>query len=56
MNNAGGASGEQVTATCTEENFCNVMATNFDSAYHLSHLAYLLFKASKTGNVIFISA
>nr|AFC98466.1 short chain alcohol dehydrogenase-like protein [Atriplex canescens] len=32
------------------------MATNFESAYHLSQLAYPLFKASGKGNIVFISS
>ncbi|KAI3933831.1 hypothetical protein MKW92_001433 [Papaver armeniacum] len=33
-----------------------VMATTFDSAYHLSKLAHPLLKASGSGNIIFISS
>ncbi|KAK9673903.1 hypothetical protein RND81_12G197400 [Saponaria officinalis] len=56
VNNAGGISDGQPTATCTEEHYSYVMSTNFESAYHLSQLAYPLFKASTTGNIIFISS
>ncbi|KAL9236310.1 hypothetical protein vseg_010997 [Gypsophila vaccaria] len=56
VNNAGGVSGGQPSATCTEEHYTYVMSTNFESAYHLSQLAYPLFKASKVGTIIFISS
>ncbi|KAK9673906.1 hypothetical protein RND81_12G197700 [Saponaria officinalis] len=56
VNNAGGVSDGQPTATCTEEHYSYVMSTNFESAYHLSQLAYPLFKASTTRNIIFISS
>ncbi|KAH9605726.1 hypothetical protein KSS87_019439 [Heliosperma pusillum] len=56
VNNAGGVSNGQPTATCTEEHFSHVMSTNFESAYHLSQLSYPLFKASKTATIIFLSS
>lgn len=57
VNNAGGADKAQPTATCTEDNFSYIMSTNFESAYHLSQLAYPLLKDSKAGGtIIFISA
>ena len=60
MNNAGGTSPDpQPTATCTQltqDNFSYIMATNFESGYHLSQLVYPLFKASEAGNIIFISS
>ncbi|XP_074310931.1 noroxomaritidine/norcraugsodine reductase-like isoform X1 [Silene latifolia] len=56
VNNAGGVANGQPTATCTEEHFSHVMATNFESAYHLSQLSYPLFKTSKTASIIFLSS
>ncbi|KAL9236309.1 hypothetical protein vseg_010996 [Gypsophila vaccaria] len=56
VNNAGGVTGVQPSATCTEEHFSYVMSTNFESAYHLSQLAYPLFKASNSGTIISISS
>ncbi|XP_074310117.1 tropinone reductase homolog At5g06060-like [Silene latifolia] len=58
VNNAGGAPTGQPIATsaCTEEHFSHVMATNFESAYHLSQLSYPLLKPSKTASIIFISS
>ncbi|KAH9605727.1 hypothetical protein KSS87_019440 [Heliosperma pusillum] len=56
VNNAGGVSNGQPTATCTEEHFSHIMALNFESAYHLSQLSYPLLKTSNTATIIFISA
>ncbi|KAK2642259.1 hypothetical protein Ddye_024022 [Dipteronia dyeriana] len=39
-----------------EEDFSFVMATNFESAYHLSQLAHPLLEASKAGSIVFMSS
>ncbi|XP_058097989.1 tropinone reductase homolog At5g06060-like [Magnolia sinica] len=44
------------TVEITAEEFSFVMATNFESAYHLSQLAHPLLKASGQGNIVFISS
>ncbi|KAH9605728.1 hypothetical protein KSS87_019441 [Heliosperma pusillum] len=56
VNNAGGGSNGQPTATCTKEHFSYMMSLNFESTYHLSQLSYPLLKASKTATIIFISS
>ena len=38
------------------EEFTHVMSTNFESAYHNAQLAHPLLKASRNGNVIFVSS
>lgn len=55
VNNVGGCTRNE-TAETTAEYYSTTMATNFDSAYHLSQLAYPLFKASGQGNIVFISS
>ncbi|XP_039141669.1 tropinone reductase homolog At5g06060-like [Dioscorea cayenensis subsp. rotundata] len=40
----------------TAEDYSVIMSTNFESAFHLSQLAHPLFKASGSGNIIFISS
>ncbi|KAJ6838008.1 tropinone reductase-like protein-like isoform X6 [Iris pallida] len=40
----------------TSEEFSFIMGTNFESAFHMSQLAYPLLKASGLGNVVFISS
>ncbi|CAK9179263.1 unnamed protein product, partial [Ilex paraguariensis] len=40
----------------TVEDFSNVMDTNVKAPYHLSQLAYPMLKASRLGNIIFISS
>lgn len=55
MNNAGGATKAE-TVDATPEYYSLLMATNFESVYHLSQLAYPLFKASGQGNIVFISS
>ncbi|XP_058097922.1 tropinone reductase homolog At5g06060-like isoform X2 [Magnolia sinica] len=44
------------TLEITAEEFSFVMATNLESAYHLSQLAHPLLKASGQGNIVFISS
>ncbi|KAK9677955.1 hypothetical protein RND81_11G178200 [Saponaria officinalis] len=57
VNNAGGVPrGGKPTSNCRIEHFTEVMSTHFESAYHLSQLAYPSFIASGTGNVVFISS
>ncbi|KAI3931876.1 hypothetical protein MKW98_012286 [Papaver atlanticum] len=55
VNNAGTAIFKD-TVDYTDEDDLKVMATTFDSAYHLSKLAHPLLKASGSGNIIFISS
>ncbi|KNA25545.1 hypothetical protein SOVF_004770 [Spinacia oleracea] len=55
VNNAGGATKAE-TVDATPEYYSLLMATNFESVYHLSQLAYPLFKASGQGNIVFISS
>ncbi|XP_074359513.1 tropinone reductase homolog At5g06060-like [Apium graveolens] len=43
-------------AEITSEDFSTLMATNFESVFHLSQLAYPLLKASKAGNIVFTSS
>ncbi|XP_050237739.1 tropinone reductase homolog At2g29260, chloroplastic-like isoform X1 [Mercurialis annua] len=40
----------------TPEDFSTLMTTNFDSAFHLSQLAYPLLKSSGEGSVVFTSS
>ncbi|GAB4824450.1 hypothetical protein Ancab_007336 [Ancistrocladus abbreviatus] len=54
-NNAGTNIVKQTLDT-TAEDFSTIMATNFESAYHLSQLAHPLLKASGAGNIIFMSS
>lgn len=44
------------TLKSTAEDFSNLMATNLESAYHISQLAHPLLKASGYGSVVFISS
>ncbi|XP_058097953.1 tropinone reductase homolog At5g06060-like isoform X1 [Magnolia sinica] len=44
------------TLEFSAEDFSYVMATNFESAYHLSQLAHPLLKASGQGSIVFISS
>ncbi|XP_021758910.1 tropinone reductase homolog At5g06060-like [Chenopodium quinoa] len=55
VNNVGGCRMKE-TIDYTSEDFSYVMALNFDSAYHLSQLAYPMLKASGGGNIIFLSS
>ncbi|CAL9214055.1 unnamed protein product [Arabidopsis halleri] len=44
------------TLESTVEDFSSLMATNLESAYHISQLAHPLLKASGYGNIVFISS
>uniref|UniRef100_F6GUY1 Tropinone reductase-like n=1 Tax=Vitis vinifera TaxID=29760 RepID=F6GUY1_VITVI len=44
------------TVEVTAEEFSTIMATNFESVYHLSQIAHPLLKASGTGSIVFISS
>ncbi|XP_058099395.1 tropinone reductase homolog At5g06060-like isoform X1 [Magnolia sinica] len=44
------------TVDYTAEEFATVMATNFESAYHMCQLAHPLLKASGMGSIVFISS
>ncbi|KAJ8765896.1 hypothetical protein K2173_020412 [Erythroxylum novogranatense] len=44
------------TTEYTDEEYSKLMATNFESAYHLCKLAHPLLKASGVGSVVFISS
>ncbi|ESQ36156.1 hypothetical protein EUTSA_v10009420mg [Eutrema salsugineum] len=44
------------TLESTAEDFSTLMATNLESAYHISQLAHPLLKASRNGNIVFISS
>ncbi|KAL1827523.1 hypothetical protein DCAR_0206676 [Daucus carota subsp. sativus] len=43
-------------AEITSEDFSTLMATNFESVFHVSQLAYPLLKASKAGSIVFTSS
>ncbi|XP_077238930.1 tropinone reductase homolog At5g06060-like [Tasmannia lanceolata] len=55
INNAG-TNIMKPTVDYTTEEFSSIMATNFDSAYHLCQLSHPLLKASGMGNIVFISS
>ncbi|XP_058115332.1 tropinone reductase homolog At5g06060-like [Magnolia sinica] len=55
INNVGTEIGKP-TISVTAGDFALVMTTNFESAYHLSQLAYPLLKESGQGNIVFISS
>ncbi|KAK6929387.1 Short-chain dehydrogenase/reductase SDR, partial [Dillenia turbinata] len=55
VNNAG-TNIRRPTVDYTAEEFSTIMATNFDSAYHLCQLADPLSKASGVGSIVFISS
>ncbi|CAH9104172.1 unnamed protein product [Cuscuta epithymum] len=44
------------TAEYTSEDYSHIMATNLESSYHLTQLAYPLLKASAVGSIVFISS
>ena len=44
------------TVDCTIEEYSALMSTNFESAFHLSQLAYPLLKASGAGSIVQISS
>ncbi|KAJ1695010.1 hypothetical protein LUZ63_011708 [Rhynchospora breviuscula] len=57
VNNAGtGGPGWRPATQITSEEYSSLMATNFESSFHLSQLAHPLLKASGRGNVVFISS
>ncbi|KAJ6820088.1 tropinone reductase-like protein-like isoform X1 [Iris pallida] len=41
---------------CSSEDYSFIMATNFESAFHMSQLAHPLLKASGAGSVVFVSS
>ncbi|XP_010521889.1 PREDICTED: tropinone reductase homolog At2g29330-like [Tarenaya hassleriana] len=55
INNAG-TGAVKPTVEYTAEDFSFQMATNFESAFHLSQLAHPLLKASGSGSIVFISS
>ncbi|MCL7050770.1 hypothetical protein MKW94_019336 [Papaver nudicaule] len=55
VNNAGTAIFKE-TSNFTDEDHAKIFATNFDSGYYLSILAYPLLKASGSGSIVFISS
>ncbi|XP_044473721.1 tropinone reductase homolog isoform X1 [Mangifera indica] len=55
VNNAGTSIVKEVTEF-TAEDFSTLMATNFESAYHLSQLSHPLLKESKNGSIVFNSS
>ena len=44
------------TVEYNEEDFSFLMATNFESAYHLSQLAHPLLKTSGAASIVFMSS
>jgi Tropinone reductase 1 len=57
VNNAGGIGpGWKPATEFTSEEYSNLMATNFDSSFHLTQLAHPFLKESGRGNVVFISS
>ncbi|XP_078175456.1 tropinone reductase homolog At5g06060-like isoform X1 [Carex rostrata] len=57
VNNAGGIGpGWKPVTQYTSEEYSNLMATNFDSSFHLSQLAHPFLKESGRGSVVFISS
>lgn len=44
------------TLESTAEDFSSLIATNLESAYHISQLAHPLLKASGNGSIVFISS
>ncbi|XP_020585446.1 tropinone reductase homolog At5g06060-like [Phalaenopsis equestris] len=55
INNAGEGLFKK-TIESTADDFAFTIATNFESAFHLSQLSYPLLKASGGGNIVFISS
>ncbi|XP_031107515.1 tropinone reductase homolog At5g06060-like [Ipomoea triloba] len=47
---------KKATAEYTMEEYSFIMATNLESSYHLSQLAYPLLKASGAGSIVFVSS
>ncbi|XP_078180446.1 tropinone reductase homolog At5g06060-like [Carex rostrata] len=57
VNNAGGVGpGWKAAIEFSLEEYSNLMATNFDSCFHLTQLAHPFLKESGRGNVVFISS
>ncbi|KAJ0962368.1 hypothetical protein J5N97_030196 [Dioscorea zingiberensis] len=54
INNAGTCITKS-TVECTAEDYSHIMATNLESALHLSQLAHPLMRASASGSIVFIS-
>ncbi|KAJ0962399.1 hypothetical protein J5N97_030227 [Dioscorea zingiberensis] len=54
INNAGTCITKS-TVECTAEDYAHIMATNLESALHLSQLAHPLMRASASGSIVFIS-
>ena len=46
----------KATEEYNEEDFSFLMATNFESAYHLSQLAHPLLKTSGAASIVFMSS
>ncbi|KAK7290148.1 hypothetical protein RIF29_04363 [Crotalaria pallida] len=55
VNNVG-TNKRKPTIEYTAEEYSKLMATNLESSYHLSQLAYSLLKASGNGSIVFISS
>ena len=55
MNNAGREITKKIIDH-TAEDISTIMATNFESAFHLTQLAHPLLKESRSGNIVFISS
>nr|XP_007140491.1 hypothetical protein PHAVU_008G117000g [Phaseolus vulgaris]ESW12485.1 hypothetical protein PHAVU_008G117000g [Phaseolus vulgaris] len=55
VNNAGIDISKQIIDN-TADDISTVMATNFESAFHLTQLAHPLLKESGSGNIVFISS
>ncbi|XP_071715453.1 tropinone reductase homolog At5g06060-like [Rutidosis leptorrhynchoides] len=55
INNVG-TSFRKPTTEYTAEEYSMLMATNFESCYHMSQLAHPLLKASGAGSIVFISS
>ncbi|XXG75285.1 hypothetical protein AAC387_Pa07g3824 [Persea americana] len=54
--NSVGTNIRKPTVDYTAEEFVTLMATNFESAYHLAQLAHPLLKASGIGSIVFMSS
>ena len=55
INNAGRGLFKEALSS-TAEDYSTIMATNLESAFHLSQLAHPLFKATGSGSIVFISS
>ncbi|KAE8039128.1 hypothetical protein FH972_011570 [Carpinus fangiana] len=47
---------QKPTTEYTAKDFSFIMATNFESAYHLSQLSHPLLKATSAGSIVFVSS